>query len=277
MKILKCRVSQSLWDLIEKRHKTSGESINHIIATALADGLKVPDYGTLFQVSTSGALVEGVYQGAISVAELMKHGDFGLGTFEDLDGEMVALNGQCYQARADGTVTIADQKAHVPFAVVTNFKPEQTVKLPSISSFNGLTRHLDQLRNTENLFFALKIEGTFDYIKTRVVCKAKGPETLVESAGKQTEFEFSDVKGTLVGFWTPEYARTINIAGYHLHFLTDNHKSGGHLLDCRAKELTVKIEHSADFRMAIPETATFLKADLTRDPSKELDQAERQH
>jgi len=211
VKILKCRVSQSLWDLIEKRHKTSGESINHIIATALADGLKVPDYGTLFQVSTSGALVEGVYQGAISVAELMKHGDFGLGTFEDLDGEMVALNGQCYQARADGTVTIADQKAHVPFAVVTNF--------------------------------ALKIEGTFDYIKTRVVCKAKGPETLVESAGKQTEFEFSDVKGTLVGFWTPEYARTINIAGYHLHFLTDNHKSGGHLLDCRAKELTVKKEY----------------------------------
>jgi len=84
-----------------------------------------------------------------------------------------------------------------------------------------------------------------------------------------------NIRGTLVGFWTPEYAKTVNIAGYHLHFLSDDKQKGGHLLDCRAKELNVKIEHSADFRMAIPETSEFLRADLTKDPTKALDQAER--
>ena len=39
-----------------------------------------------YQVSTAGALVEGVYQGAVSVGTVREHGDFGLGTFEDLDG-----------------------------------------------------------------------------------------------------------------------------------------------------------------------------------------------
>ena len=42
---------------------------------------------TLFQVSTSGALVAGLYQGAVSTAVVLQHGDFGLGTFADLDGE----------------------------------------------------------------------------------------------------------------------------------------------------------------------------------------------
>jgi len=272
MVILNCNISQSLWDEIEKKRTTTGDTIDHIVMTALAEGLDL-DHGTLFQVSTSGALVEGVFKGAISVAELMKHGDFGIGTFEDLDGEMVALDGKFYQVRGDGIVTIADQTAQVPFAVVTNFKPEQIVKLPPIASLNDLTSHLDQLRKTENLFFAFQIDGTFDYVKSRAARKAQGNATLVETLEKQAEFEFYNVKGTLVGFWTPEYAKSVNFAGYHLHFLTDDHQGGGHLFDCRAKELTVKIEHSADFRMSIPETAAFLKADLTRDPSQALNQA----
>ncbi len=272
MVILNCNISQSLWDEIEKKSTTTGDTIDHIVMTALAEGLDL-DHNTIFQISTSGALVEGIFSGAISVAELMKHGDFGIGTFEDLDGEMVALDGKFYQARGDGTVTIAAQTAQVPFAVVTNFKPEQIVKLPPISSLNDLTSHLDQHRNTENLFFAFQIDGTFDYIKWRAARKAQGNETLVETLEKQAEFEFHNVKGTLVGFWTPEYAKSVNFAGYHLHFLTDDRQGGGHLFDCRAKELTVKIEHSADFRMSIPETAAFLKADLARDPSQALNQA----
>ena len=79
----------------------------------------------------------------------------------------------------------------------------------------------------------------------------------------------------LVGFWTPQYARTVNVAGYHLHFLSDDRQSGGHLLECRARELEVAIEHAADFRMAIPETAGFLRADLSGDPGADLEKAER--
>src|ERR1051325_6241811 len=44
----------------------------------------------MFQVSTLDALSEGLYQGALSFGELKKNGDCGLGTFDSLDGEMVA-------------------------------------------------------------------------------------------------------------------------------------------------------------------------------------------
>lgn len=271
---LKIDISQSLWDAMLAKRAATGESLSHMAMSALADHLQI-DHATLFQVSTAGALVAGVYQGAVSVGTLLDHGDFGLGTFEDLDGEMVVIDGHCYQARGDGSVTQPDTAALVPFAVVTHFEPERTVDIPGIGSFDELVKQLDVLRNSENMFFALRADGHFDYVKTRTVCKAEEHETLVESAGKQAEFEFHDVRGTMVGFWTPEYAKTVNVAGYHLHFLTDDRQGGGHVLDCRAPDLTVGVEHSSDFRMAIPETSGFLEADLTGDPSADLDKAER--
>lgn len=276
MATLHCHISETLQKALKEASIITGESESHIVMRALADALQV-EHPTLFQVSTSGALVEGVYHGAVSVGDLLEYGDFGLGTFDDLDGEMIVLNGRCYRARGDGSITEPDKSALVPFAVVTHFRPERTVNIPRAADFDELLARLDALRDTQNLFFAVYAEGMFEYVKTRAVCKAEGHETLVETASKQALFEFHNVSGMLVGFWTPDYAKTVNIAGYHLHFLTNDHQGGGHLLDCRAESLKVSIEHAADFRMAIPETVEFLTADLTRDPTKDLDQAERQH
>ena len=82
----------------------------------------------------------------------------------------------------------------------------------------------------------------------------------------------ADVPGTIVGFWSPPYARSINVAGWHLHFLTDDRKGGGHLLGCSGAGLEAKMEDLDDLRLAIPETTQFLHADLTQDPSQALDQ-----
>ena len=51
----------------------------------------------IYQTSLMSALISGVYEGQITMAELLKHGDFGLGTFNNLDGELVALNSKIYQ------------------------------------------------------------------------------------------------------------------------------------------------------------------------------------
>jgi len=276
MPTLTCEISQTLADQLARQHQRTGEPIAHIVMRALADALQV-EHATLFQVSTSGALVEGIYQGVVAVGTLKEHGDFGLGTFTDLDGEMVALDGHYYQVRATGTVTEAPDAALVPFAVVTRFQPKRTVEVPAFASLDQLQASLDGVRDSGNLFFAVRASGTFDYVKTRAVCKAETPTTLVEAASKQAEFEFTTISGTLVGFWTPEYAKAVNVAGYHLHFLSDDHRHGGHLLACRGPSLQVQVEHTADFRMAIPETPQFLKADLTHDPSQALDQAEKDH
>lgn len=273
MVTLKCPISQSLLDALTHTSKSTGESVSHIVMRALADTLQV-DHATLFQVSTSGALVEGVYKGAVSVGHLLEHGDFGLGTFDQLDGEMIVNNGHCYRVRSDGSVTEASPTDLVPFAIVTHFSPDDTFKIDKVASLVELTQQLDQNRNTQNMFFCLRVEGTFEYLKTRAVCKASTHETLVETAAKQAEFEFHNATGILVGFWTPTYVKTVGIAGYHLHFLSDDLQLGGHLLDCRAQALTVHSEHAGDIRIAFPETDEFLRADLSGDPSAALLKAE---
>jgi acetolactate decarboxylase len=270
---LNCEISQSLLDALAARGKQTGETIDHIVISALAEVLQV-EHATLFQISTAGALVQGVTQGAITVGELTRHGDFGLGTFADFDGEMVVVDGTTYQVTREG-VKVAPDEAPVPFAVVTHFMPEKRVDFETIASFDDLTRRLDDLRNTSNEFFAVRIEGSFDRVKTRTLCKSEGASSLVVAA--LAEFEFRDVNGVLVGFWTPEYAKSVNVAGWHLHFLTVDRRGGGHLLDCQANGLRAQVQHLSDFHMAIPETAAFLKADLTRDTSQELAMAEKSH
>ncbi|HQS07558.1 MAG TPA: acetolactate decarboxylase, partial [Xanthobacteraceae bacterium] len=115
MPTLNCEISQSLWTALQAATRESGETISHIVSRALADTLQV-DHGTLFQVSTSGALVEGLFKGVVSVGTLREHGDFGLGTFVDLDGEMIALDGAFFQMRGDGSIRRAEDSQQVPFA-----------------------------------------------------------------------------------------------------------------------------------------------------------------
>jgi acetolactate decarboxylase len=229
---------------------------------------------TLYQVSTATALVEGIYQGAVRVGTLREHGDLGLGTFEHLDGEMVIVDGHVFQVRSDGSVRECDDNVLSPFAVITRFAPEETVTLAQCLHMSHLTSQFDALRPSDNFFFALRVDGHFDYVYTRAMCRTEEGVPLVQAAAVQPEFEWHDVSGTLVGFWTPEYAKTLNVPGYHLHFVSDDRTSGGHLLQCRGTNLRLQIQREGDYHIALPETEDFFKADLRRDPTAELAQAE---
>ena len=274
MPTLTCDISETLLRALQARSRQTGEPVAHIVMSSLADTLEI-DHSTLFQVSTSTALVEGVYGGVVTIAELKQHGSFGLGTFDGLDGEMLALDGHFYQVLGDGTVREARDDARVPFAVVTEFRAEREFIIDHVESFDELTAQLDSRRNTGNLFFAARIDGHFAHIRTRALCKTVSGVSLVEATAHQPEFALTDVSGTAVGFWTPLYARTINVAGWHFHFVTDDRTGGGHVLDCQGVQLRAQLQDLADVRIAMPETAAFLQADLTQDPSHELDLAER--
>jgi acetolactate decarboxylase len=270
---LSCEISQSLMNALHTRVRTTGEPLDHIIMRALADHLEVP-HATLFQVSSSGALVEGISQGVVTVGELKRHGDLGLGTFADLDGEMVVVDGRFWRVPGAGAVREAADSDLAPFVVLTSFRPERSIEMASVVSFDDLLGQLDRLRNSNNLFFAVRIDGRFSHVHTRAVCKKAGAN-LIDAAARQAEFDFRGIAGTVVGFWTPAYARTVNIAGWHLHFLSEDRSGGGHVLELAGTPLRAQVQHLDDFRMAIPESPEFLKADLTRDPSKALDKAER--
>lgn len=267
MPTLTCDVSETLMQALFARRAQTGESLSHFVMSSLADTLEV-EHSTLFQVSTAGALVKGVYDGVVTVDELKRHGDFGLGTFDGLDGEMLALDGHFYQVQASGAIREAPDAATVPFAVVTQFRAERVLALDRVTGFEDLGAQLDAMRRTNNLFCAALIEGRFQRVRTRAACKASPAESLVAATAHQSEFAFTDKAGKIAGFWSPPYARSINVAGWHLHFLSDDHTGGGHVLDCQGAGLFAKVQELADVRIAMPETAAFLQADLSQDPSR---------
>ena len=263
-----------LWRALEVRRRETGQTANQIVVAALADFLQV-DHATLFQVSSSTALVEGIYEGATTVASLREHGDFGLGTFDALDGEMVVLDGRVYQCRADGSVQEVDGATRTPFAVVTRFAAERSRVLAEVADIAALERALDELRRSDNIFYAIRVDGLFRRVHTRAMARTREGVPLVEAAAHQPEFELRDVRGTLVGFFSPPYAASVSVPGYHLHFLTEDRRAGGHVLDCAGSDLNVEIQHEADVRLALPESSAFLDADLTRDPTADLAKAEK--
>jgi len=269
-------ISKSLQNVLEKVSKETGEPISHLISTAFAHCFDVPQH-TLFQVSTSGALVQGIYESAVSTRVLLGSGDFGLGTFENLDGEMVVLDGAIYQVRGDGKVVNVTDDVGTPFAVVTHFAADQEHLIESAPSFEEITKMCDQYRDSDNLFYAIRIDGHFEHVHTRAMKATLDGLPLAKASAIQPEFDFTDVVGTLVGIWAPQFSGALNIAGYHFHFLSKDRTKGGHLLECSGKNLRVGVDRLNDFHLSLPETEEFLRADLTKDTSRDLAYAEQIH
>lgn len=251
-------------------------SRERLILSILADHVDL-NVHTVFQVSTSGALVAGVYDKEVTVATLLEHGDFGLGTFAGLDGEMVVLDGRVYQAHGSGKVTEATGEAGAPFAVITHFSAERSGTIADVGSFGDLEARCDSFRDSDNIFYALRLHGRFAHIKTRVVNPPAPGTALTEAAKSQSEFEFDNVAGTLVGIWSPAFASEFSVQGYHFHFISDGKDQGGHVLDVRAHTLDIAVEALSDYRLILPETEAYLKANLGRDIAAELNAAERGH
>ncbi|MES0808473.1 acetolactate decarboxylase [Roseibium sp. SCPC15] len=273
---LHCRISHSLWQELQAEASRTGHSLSHIVQEKLSAAYDL-DHHTIFQVSTSTAVTKGLFKGCTRVADLKAHGDFGLGTFEDLDGEMILFEGHAYQARADGVINEAPDEALTPFATVTRFAPERQVILPEIENQTQLEALLDTYRPSENTFIGIRIDGIFRRIELRAACKAAPGEDLVSATSHQSEFSFEEIEGTLVGFWAPAYARSLTVSGYHLHFISKDRSKGGHLIGIQATGLKAQLHLETDFHLAVPETEQFLEADLRDDPSAALAIAEHGH
>ena len=273
MAILTCEIPDALSQALEARLRATGESVSQCVSRVLRRALNRPVH-TLFQVSTSRALVEGVYAEAVSSSRLLSYGDFGLGTFDSLDGEMVVLDGAIYQIRSDGNVRRVGENVGTPLATVLTFFADEDVLLHGLKSFAELCEICDTYRKSDNLFYAFRVDGAFTHVHTRAMRRTVSGVTLKAAAAVQPEFHFEDVRGTLVGFWSPLFAGAIDIPGYHFHFLSDDRTEGGHLLDCAAGSLRLRVQSVKDFHLSLPDSEEFLRADLTSDLSKDLKTAE---
>jgi len=235
------------------------------------------DRDVLYQVSTIDALLQGVFGGVQTVGELKQHGDFGIGTFHALDGEMTMLDGVVYQATADGRISTATDNQTTPFATVTYFSGDQSVTTRTPMNMTVFVSAMEQQLPTGNMIYAVRMHGTFPSMKVRSIPAQKKPyPTLTEAIKNQSVYTYTETTGTIVGFYSPVFIKGINVPGYHLHYLSDDHTKGGHILDLTVPSGTiVEYDITPGFAMALPTSGDFTGVDLSKDLSKELAMVEK--
>lgn len=222
---------------------------------AIQDHRATGDTDTLYQVSTKAALSNGSFGGIISVGELKQHGDFGLGTYQGLDGEMIVANGSVYQAKSDGKVSLAGDNASVPFAEVTYFHADKTVDLSGSYNYSQLVSALNAYIPPNGTFYAIRIDGNFAYMKVRAAPGEEPPYTsLTDALKKENVFELYNVSGTLVGIYSPGYSDGIGFPGYHFHFISDDRMHGGHVYDFTTDGNAVQLDPLSNLYVELNET-----------------------
>lgn len=208
---------------------------------------------TVYQHGTLGMLMEGLFAGTITWAEVLKHGDTGIGTLAGLNGEVIVINGEVYQGEASGKVNhITDLSTTTPFATVAFFDENAVaMTLPALYE-GGLDRFAEE-QQIQNTFALFELHGSFEHVKIRIAPKSEEPyPTLAEVADNQHEFVANEIDGTLLGFFSPALYEGAVVAGWHLHFISDDRTFGGHLLDYTAGDLEGNYQVFDDFNLHLP-------------------------
>lgn len=230
----------------------------------------------LSQFSTIDALMQGVYDGPATFGEVAAHGDFGLGTVNHLDGEMIGLDGLFYKILSDGTVHRLPESAKTSFATVCFFQGKRTASVAEHRSLASLQRWLDARLGSRNHFQAIRIHGIFSGVRTRSISRQRPPyRPLAEVARSESIFEARRVTGTLVGFRSPPFVRGLSVSGYHFHFLSDDRTFGGHVLGCHIREGSVRWDTHTTFQTLLPDDPNFRHADLSVHDEETLGKIER--
>lgn len=244
-----------------------------LLATFFGCSGRNSDRDTVYMASTIHALVEGLFDGEISIGELKRHGDIGMGAVDHVDGELVLVDGIAYRVKADGTVAILQDTDKTPYALATPFDADYRRQIDEEVDFEQLKQRLDSELGRPGLPYAFRIEGTFSYVKTRSVPGQHKPyPRLIELIKKQPLFELQNVPGIIVGFRLPEHLESLAVPGYHFHFLTADRKTGGHLLAFRAAGLRIAADLSPTVHTVLPENEAFSSMDFSKRSREELDQ-----
>ena len=230
----------------------------------------------VFQNAPINALLAGCYSGTMTVREIKEHGDFGLGTLDALDGELIVLDSAFYQVRSDGKVYEVGDSAKIPFAAVTFFEADTAFSRDQAMDFQELKDFLDAELPSQNVPYAIKVEGQFETVQVRSPVRQQKPyAVLTEAIKEQQIFELSSQEGTLIGFRTPPYMEGVNVPGYHFHFLNKEKTAGGHVLDLRLSSAKIEIDEEDGFLMELPRNKEFLDFHLASDSGEALAKVEK--
>jgi acetolactate decarboxylase len=207
----------------------------------------------LFQTSTLHALLGGAFDGDVTLGELLDNGDLGLGTLDGLDGELIVVDGEAWKARVDGSLTRPALSCRTPYAVVVPFSRGEPVALRGpfgdAELENRLSRRVDAARRPT----AIRIDGRFESVQVRSVPKQSRPyPSLAQAIAQQQVTDLAGVSGSMVGFRFPDALEGIEMAGAHLHFVTDDRVRGGHVLSYTVLEGTAYLDDATELHVELP-------------------------
>lgn len=233
----------------------------------------------MYQVSTLQALAKGYSKDVITVGELLEHGDTGLGTFRNVDGEMIMVDGHCYQALDDGSIVEAAPDMGVPFSSVTKLQVQKEFDISDIKSLDELKVLLDNKVEEGfglNSMHVVRIDGHFTRVYARSVAGYEARFVTLKEilSEKQKEFCFEDIDGTLVCICYPDYMEGINAVGWHLHFISKDRKQGGHVFDMSLEKATVKLDKVSRIEIQLPTDIEFDIYSLKNVSKEEIHQIE---
>ncbi|EJT45361.1 hypothetical protein A1Q1_06124 [Trichosporon asahii var. asahii CBS 2479] len=220
----------------------------------------------LHQYSNIAALTEGVAANGTLIENVLKYGDLGLGTFGELRGEMIVVDGVVYHATADGQVSTPDpSETETPFMAVTQFEPEAeaSVQVANMTDFSAQLPSWWGNITIRNQFVSYRLDGTFTLRIRAPPGQAYPMENLAGVSSRQVEWTHANIKGSMVGFHTPKYAGQINAAGDHLHFISEDRKIGGHVLEFKTEgEANIQLARMPSFHVEVPTDGQFTGIDL---------------
>ncbi len=232
----------------------------------------------LFQTALLQSLMLGEYDGVITVKELKTYGDTGIGTFQGVNGELIMTGGKVYQALWDGSVKIASDDETIPFANVTFFDADITQKGINAGNISVLKEIMTSSAHEHgrNQFYMAKVSGLMPHILVRSELKQEEPYKPLNDALKtdQREFEYSDIRGTIVALYCPDYMSGLNTAGWHLHFVSDDGTKGGHVLEVSVKDCLLEMDIISGFNMIVPNRKSFNDKELSVNMQEEIQQVE---
>lgn len=231
------------------------------------------------QTSTVNAVLKGLYDGEMTFGDLKKYGNFGIGYFHKLGGEVLAMDGVFYRIKSDGLTEIIKDSDTTPFFTVTFFESKTDNFTNRKFDFPGLKEYLLSMMPRKKSFYAIKVSGIFDNLTARTFLSQSKPyPDLKQVVDTQTDIKYTNTEGVLIGFYTPDFFEGISIPGFHFHYLSMDKTRGGHVLTLNVNSITIEFIEISKFQIILPKNKEYQDADLniTKSMKRELQKFEKQ-
>ena len=232
---------------------------DHILTAVKRSQLGALEHGRVNQSGSAQSLFSGNFDGVMSVEAEFGGTRLGIGVMDNLEGEVVSLKGQTWAVPSDGRPREVSGSETIAFGIAAHGGLRHSFHIPEDSEIEEVLAALDSTLSRhhidhEHVVCALEIEGTF---RDTVLMTVHRPDYAGESLGEiiddEIRFSFPRWEGTVVGFRYPDTTTGLTIPGLHLHGISSDRTSGGHVRNLVTDTVTA---HLWLDELVLPDEAT---------------------